>query len=168
MARVRIYRDEAGGDDFPRLCMRCGAPADCDVPQTFAWMPAWVHVLLFVGLLPWLVVSLALRRTMRVVAPMCEAHRGHWRVRKLYVWLGLLWWVAVCVALGVFWDQLPKDVTGPAVMAVLFGGLIWLIVGLVLAQSAIKAADIRERRMDLVGVHKNFATAWKDATREGD
>ncbi len=39
MARIRVYRSEADGEDFPRLCMRCGQPAECDVPQTFAWVP---------------------------------------------------------------------------------------------------------------------------------
>ena len=165
MARIRIYKNEADGEYFPRLCMRCGQPADCDVPQTFAWMPAWVHVLLFVGLAPWLIVALVTRKTMRIVAPMCEAHRGHWRVRKLYIWLGVLFWIGVVVALVVIWDQLPKEATNVAVMCVMFGGLIWLIIGLVLANGAIKASDIRDRGMELVNVHKEFADEWKEEGR---
>ncbi len=74
MAKIRVYRYEAGGNDFPRMCMRCGEPADRDVPQTFSWMPGWVNVLILVGLLPWIVAALVLRKTMRVVAPMCRRH----------------------------------------------------------------------------------------------
>src|SRR4051794_21611027 len=95
MAKIRIYNREANGKYFPRLCKRCGQPADVDVPQTFAWMPGWVHILILVGLVPWFVVCFVMRRTMDVVAPMCLEHAGHWRVRKLYVWLGLVFWLGV-------------------------------------------------------------------------
>jgi hypothetical protein len=61
MAKIRIYRYEADAEDMPRVCMKCGEETDDIRPQTFAWMPAWVHVLLFVGLLPWLLAALLTR-----------------------------------------------------------------------------------------------------------
>jgi hypothetical protein len=162
MARIRVYRKEADGEDFPRMCMRCGQPAECDVPQTFAWMPGWVHVCILFGLLPWLLVALLSRKTMRVVAPMCLEHAGHWRVRKLYVWLGLLFWLAAFVGIAVAADYLPEDLVVPLVFACVMGGLVWLIVGLILMNKAIKATDIRERYVVLVNVDKDFAETWND------
>src|SRR5215470_12291730 len=129
MARIRVYRSEADGEGFPRLCMRCGQPAECDVPQTFAWMPGWVHVFILIGLLPWLIAALVTRKTMHIVAPMCQQHAGHWRVRKLYIWLGLLFWVALFVVIAVFADQLPAGVVEPLIFASLMIALIWLVTG---------------------------------------
>jgi hypothetical protein len=163
VARIRVYRSEADGEDFPRLCMKCGRPAECDVSQNFAWMPSWVHILLLAGWLPWLVVALVTRKTMRVVAPMCRQHAGHWRVRRLYVWLGLLFWLAYAVALVAVGGRLPESAMGPAILFGIFGGLAWLVTAAVFASKAIRASIIREKRMDLVNVHREFADAWNDA-----
>ena len=163
MARIRIYRREADGEDFPRLCMRCGCEADCDVPQTFAWNPGWVWVFIFFGLLPLLIVMLVTRKTMHLVAPMCRDHAGHWRVRKLYVWLGLLFWIAFWIAFAVLDNSLPNAAKGPLVGLGLCGGLIWLVSAAIFANGAIKAAEIRDKGMDLVNVHRDFADAWNDA-----
>lgn len=162
MARIYVSRKEARGDFFPRLCMRCGEPADCEVPHTFAWMPGWVHVLIFFGLGPWLVVALLTRKTMRIVAPMCLAHRGHWQFRRLYVWLGLPGWIGLIFVLIAIWEQLPKDAGGPLVLAVIIGMLVWLVIGLVLANGAVQASNIHDRGMDVVNVHKAFAAAWRE------
>jgi hypothetical protein len=144
--------------------MRCGEPAECDVPHTFAWTPSWVPILLLAGLAPWLIVMLVTRKTMHVVVPMCLRHAGHWRVRLLYLWLGLFFWIAFFIGLGVIWKDLPEEFGTPILLACILGGLAWLIAGAILTKNAIKASDIRERRMELVNVHKDFARAWTDAT----
>ncbi len=162
MARIRVYRNEADGEDFPRLCMRCGEPAECDVSQTFAWMPGWVYVFLLLGVVPLLVVALVTRKSMRVVAPMCLQHAGHWRVRKLFMGLGLFLCIAVFVGLAAVGDQLPDAVIMPAVVVALLGALGWLVGGLILMNGAIKPKVIGARSMDLVNVHRDFADAWND------
>jgi hypothetical protein len=162
MAKIRISRREADGEDFPRLCMRCGREADCDVSQKFAWMPGWVFVFLLFGMLPFLIVALITRKTMLIVAPMCADHAGHWRARKLYVWLGLLFWIAFGIALAALGDELPKDAGAPLVIFGIVGGLVWLISAAVFASGAIKASEIRDKSMDLVNVHRDFADAWND------
>ena len=97
MARIRVYRDETDGELFPEMCIRCGAAADADVDLdvNFAWMPGWVHLFIFMGLLPWLIAALILRKTMRVTLPVCQRHRSHWRNRRLYIGLGFLFAVVV-------------------------------------------------------------------------
>lgn len=168
MARIRVYRPEAGGEQFPRMCMRCGQPAEVDVPQTFAWMPGWVSVLVLLfmvigctGLLIWLVLGLALRKTMRVVSPMCLQHAGHWRVRKLFVWIGLVVWIVLGVALVALSDQIPKDAMGPIILGTFVCLLVWFLTAGVLMNGAIKASEITEKRVDLVNVNKDFADEWR-------
>ena len=160
MAKIRVYRREAGGKYFPRVCMKCGREADCDVPNTFTWMPSWVPFLILLGLAPWLIVALVTRRTMRVAAPMCRGHAWHWRNRTLYVWLGLVFWVGYFVALFAFGDRLPEDAKTPAVLAGIFGGLFWLVTAAVYSNSAIKASLINDRGAELVNVNRDFADEW--------
>lgn len=162
MSRIRVYRREADGEDFPRICMCCGQPAECDVPQTFAWMPGWVHVFILLGLLPWLLAALLTRKTMRVVAPMCLRHAGHWRNRKLYMWLGLLFWIAYFIGLAAYGDRLPESAKGPVILVGIMGGLAWLISAAIYANGAIKAAEIRDKGIELANVHKNFAREWNE------
>jgi hypothetical protein len=166
MAKICVYRYEADGEDFPRLCMRCGQSADCYVPQTFAWMPSWVFVFILFGLLPFLLIALLTRKTMRIVAPMCTQHAGHWRVRKLYVWLGLLFWIGYGIVLVALADEIPNDAQTPLILFGIFGGLIWLVSAAIYANGAIKASEIRNKGMDLVNVHKDFAKAWNNADND--
>jgi hypothetical protein len=166
MALIKVYRDEAGGEFFPRLCMQCGEPADCEVPQTFAWMPSWVHFLILLGLAPWLIVALITRKTMRVTAPMCDRHRGHWRSRKLFIGLGLAFFIALFIGLVAVGNRLPDDVLTPVIASGLLAALIWLIAGLIIMNGAIRAAEILHNRIDLSGVHPEFARAWRDMLRQ--
>jgi len=145
--------------------MRCGKPADGHVRQNFAWMPPWVNILIFVGLAPWLVVALILRKTMRVNAPMCSRHRGHWLTRKLFIGLGLLFWIALAVGLIAFGDRLPKEVVTPLMAFGLFGSLFWLITALLLVRGAIRATEITDDRIELSNVHKEFAHEWREVLR---
>jgi hypothetical protein len=142
--------------------MRCGQPAECDISQTFAWTPSWVMILIFMGLGPWLIVSIMLRRTMRVVVPMCMQHAGHWRNRQLYVWLGLLFWIAYFIALIVGGEHLPEVVKIPVIVFGLCGGLVWLVSAAIYSNNAIKASEIRDKGIELVNVNRDFADEWRD------
>jgi hypothetical protein len=163
MAKIRVYRDEAGGDEFPRLCVRCGEGADGDSTQNFSWVPEWVPILILGGLLPWLLVAMILKKSMRVTLPVCRRHRRHWLRRTLYIWLGLLGWVVAGVLAVVLLPQLPQDAV-PVVLGVLvFGGLLWLIVGVVYTNSGIKPRQITDRWIELKGISPVFAEAWDEA-----
>ncbi|HJZ59452.1 MAG TPA: hypothetical protein VKE74_31195 [Gemmataceae bacterium] len=162
MATIRIYDDETDGELFPRMCLRCGADADHDVSQTFAWMPPWVHILILAGLAPWLIVCLILRKSMRVRVPMCERHRNHWRNRKLLIWLGLLFWVLVGVAGVVLLDRMDRDSANMVLAVGLFGGLFWLVLALILVNQSIRAGEITDRWIELVHVHRDFRDTWNE------
>lgn len=162
MAKIRVYRDEADGAEFPRLCVRCGADADLDRRNTFSWMPGWVNVLILAGLAPWLIVVALMRKTMRVTLPVCHRHRNHWLNRRLYVGLGLFLWVVAAVAAAVMADKILRDAAPAVVGFFVFGGLAWLIGGLVLVHGAVKAGEITDRWIELVKVDRGFADAWEE------
>jgi hypothetical protein len=60
---------------LPAVCVKCGAPADGKpVEKTFYWHPPWVYVLIFLGLLIYVIVALVMRKQMRVRVPFCRQH----------------------------------------------------------------------------------------------
>lgn len=167
MATIRVYRDEADGDEFPRVCVRCGADADADATEKFRWTPGWVIVLIVGGLLPWLIVTVILQKSMAVTMPVCRRHRGHWRNRRLYAGLGFLGWLAVVVAAVAFEDELFKNSADVVLGVLLVGGLVWLVSAALYARSAIRPGKITDRWAELVNVDESFAAAWDDSTRPG-
>jgi hypothetical protein len=168
MATIRIYHDETEGESFPMMCMRCGADTERLVPQTFTWMPSWVHVILFLGLLPWIIVMLVTRKTVRVMVPMCDRHVNHWRNRTLYVWVGLLCWVGLGILLAIVAKDIPDDLVNVVIGLCVFGPLIWLFVGVLLAHGAIRAAEMGDFGLDLAHVNKEFAKEWRIICKEAD
>jgi hypothetical protein len=166
MAKIRVYRDETDGELLPPMCARCGAEPDLERERKFFWNPGWAHLFILLGLLPWLIAILITRKSMWVTLPLCNGHRNHWINRQLYVWLGFLFWVVFAVTLGIEWDDLPKDAGSACLGFLIFGGLIWLFVGLFYVNSAIKASRISDRWIELVGLNRSFAREWNASAEE--
>jgi hypothetical protein len=164
MARIRVFKEETRGEDFPRLCVRCGEAADTDSRQTFAWQPGWVHVFLLCGLFPWLLIMLIMRKTMRVTLPVCHRHRNDWLLRRLFVGLGLLFFVALGIGLAILDGQLPNDAVNIAAAVFIGGFLAWIITAAILASTAVRAGEITADSIDLVGVSKKFADEWRESS----
>jgi len=164
MARILIYRDETDGDYFPHRCVCCGVETERQVKNTFTWMPAWVNILILAGLMPWLIVALVMRKSMRISLPICDRHRGHWRARRMYVWLGLLLWIAYTITLSMLFKQLPEDFANAGIVILIFGVLIWLMLGMVYTNSGISAREITDKWAELGKVNDLFAKEW-DATK---
>ena len=161
MAKIRVYRDERDGEQFPDICMRCGAEVDQLLSVRFAWMPGWAHLFIFAGALPWLLACLILRKSMTVEVPVCRDHANAWRNRRLFLYLGLLFWVVVGIALAAGWDELPEGARMPAGAFALFGSLIWLLTAAIYLSSGIKPSRITDRFIELVGTNKEFAWEWE-------
>jgi hypothetical protein len=168
MATIEVLRREVDGETFPTMCMRCGADTERLVSQTFSWMPGWVYILLFCGILPWLIVSLVLRKSVRVMVPMCDSHVNHWRNRILFVWVGLFCWVISGIVFIAIADDLSKGVAYPITAAFVFGILLWLIVGLISAFGAIRASEISNFGLELINVNRDFAREWRIECEDAD
>jgi hypothetical protein len=125
-------------------------------------MPGWVNLLIFLGCLPWLIVVLVTRKTMAVRLPVCDRHRNHWLVRKLFIWLGLVFWIVAGLGLAVLDRHLDNAVVYPAATVLAGGILMWLVAGLILANGGVRAGEITNDWIDLVGVDRSFADAWKE------
>ncbi len=165
MAKAHFGRREVEKFDLPPLCMKCGQPTDHRVSKRFAWHPGWVMILIFVGLLVYVIVAIILTKRMRLSIPMCSRHLNHWLLRNLIILLGFglfgtLGIAAVYLTIQKQHEDLIKYLYGVAI----FGGLAWLIVSGVIVSNSIRPSQITDRGMTLINVNKEFRDAW-DAIR---
>lgn len=163
MARVTITRQEAERGLLPPLCALTGVPTEDSKRKAFLWQPGWVAVLILAGLLPYLIVSLVMRKTMTVNLPLVREKHGHWMWRTLVGVGAVLLSIALMVGAGVVGSNRGSDQLSGALFAVgIIGFLVALIVWLVLNGSCIRPAEITDRDITLVGVHRNFVDALED------
>ena len=164
MATVKLYDDEVGEGQLPRICMRCGAPADLQKRKTFSWCPGWVHVLIFVGLLPWVIVMLVLTKRKTVYVPLCHMHKNHWFVRTTITLSGLavvfgFFVLTVALLITDSRDLDSSHLGGYFCVGTLGLLLVLIIVAAIMQSSSIRPSEITARRITLVGVAKEFKEA---------
>jgi hypothetical protein len=166
MATVRLSRYEVEEQLLPAVCLQCGAPATRERRKAFSWYPPWINLLIFVGLIPFLIVALVLTKRMTMHAPFCEEHRNHWNWRSWFVWLGLmlvmfLGFGAVVVAIILANRGVVNGDTmvGLACVGTLLIGLIWLVAAAIIQQTAIRPTEITDRRLTLTNVSDYFIDA---------
>lgn len=167
MARVRLRRSTAERGDLPPACMRCGEPSTVVKARTFSWHPSWVYVLLVAGVLPFLIVALIMTQRIRVLVPLCDAHKNHWLTRNLVIWtsfFGLAVLGAGSLILmgengpGRGNDPLPGYLCGGVVVCL----IIWVFVAAVLQTTAIRPAEVTDGGVTLIGVGERFVEAVRE------
>lgn len=125
---------------LPDRCIRCNAPANgYRLKRKLSWCyPAW-HLFLVCNLLIWILVVVAVSKRATIQVGLCELHR---RRRRRLIASG---WLLALAGLGCF--VLVIDVRSePAVAGGLFGGIVLLIAGIVLA--GIVSPPVTVRKMD--------------------
>lgn len=144
MALVRLERHEAEGGYLPAVCMRCGAEATCQRRQDFkaanaagAPVQTWI------------------------IGPLCDAHRGHWRMRALAVPLTLITLgIAFC---GGMIGAIKAD-AGAGTAQIIFlvagiGFIGWVVMSTVLHYTSIRLRTFDFDSLELTGVAEEFAGA---------
>jgi hypothetical protein len=139
--------------------MVCGGEAHDVVSKKLSWSPGWVWILLFFGLLPFLIVALITTKRALLVAPMCPAHKGHWTKRTValllsfFALIGLL--VFVIQADGKPWQT-------ALIFGFIFSLIAWVIVAIGLSMTAIRPRSITDSEIILVNVSSRFIDALVD------
>jgi hypothetical protein len=173
MAQVRLHVREADGH-LPMVCMRCGEPATTTKSKNMSWCPPWVIVLIVASLLPYLIVALILTKRATVRAPFCEQHRWHWLWRLLVILASLFFVLFAGIAtIIVMASTRPQGgaggadaLRGFACVASLALFLAWLILALILQNTAIRPREITDTEILLTGVSEAFVEAVEEADRE--
>jgi len=138
------------GASLPPFCVKCGAPATEHIQKSFKWHSPWLALLVFLGLLPYLVVVFAAQKSCQVVVPICDAHQKR---RRNYLWIGLALLVA-CLPVA---DWIGTLAGRGGWLALAF--LVLLIASLVFLmplRSLLSPQHIDETRAIFKGAGENF------------
>jgi hypothetical protein len=88
------------GMALPPSCVRCGARSTAPLRRAFLWHAPWVYLLIVLGLVPYAILALALRKRIDLIVPLCAAHRARRRNLILLGWLMALGGIAAVFAFG--------------------------------------------------------------------
>jgi hypothetical protein len=161
--RLRIDRHQDVIDDVPHVCMKCGADAVLEKKTQFAWYPPWIWVLLFAGVLPYIILVMVLTRRQRVVVPLCDQHKNHFLFRRIFRalgYVGLFFGAPGIFVLGFALS--PRRGELASFLCVGWMGLIFLyFFGLEVWAlfTKIRPSEITDREIVLTNVSPEFAIA---------
>jgi hypothetical protein len=152
-------------DDLPDTCMKCGADARHRVTRTFNWVPPWIIVTAFGGLLLYVILATVLRKSYTVAVPLCDDHKGHWSNRVLLNLGSLVVLVGGSIGLAVLVGNLatqPDDVMPFLIFLVIGAFVAWLVVVVAANATSIRPEEITDQGIRLTGVCSGFIDAYHD------
>lgn len=169
MANVTLSNGETEHGILPRVCCRCGKPADAEKNANFGWYPHWVLWLLLINVGVFGFVAMILRREKTVCLPVCADHNSFWKGPEIFVTISLVG--AVIVPIGVADLMAGKPQRSDYFLATLLVCLVWgvfaLIIGAVWRQRYIRITNMTDETISLKNLHADFVTAL-EADRDHD
>jgi hypothetical protein len=164
MPEVRLGRFEVEKDLLPMICMRCGAPATLRKKKQFTWYPSWVSILLFAGVLPYIIVVRIMMKKMRVSVPLCDAHSLHFIWGTVVVPLTLLALIVFTCGIpftlgAIVGGRIVDDIMGLLCLSFGAGLVAWFIAMVVVNEISIHPTEITDNSITLKGVAESFADA---------
>ena len=130
--RIVATRDIDLGDS----CVKCGAACEgWRWNKTLYWHEPWVYVLIIPGILIYAICAMVLRKSARVSAGLCPAHRKRRNIGMLIVWLLSLLGVACIIGGPVLAGNYDSPAAG--VTGVLLAFALW-IVAVILGNSRVR------------------------------
>lgn len=158
MAEVKLGRLEAEEGELPPLCLRCGQPAVVYKRRKLAGQPAWTYPLLLFMIWPFLIVSLLVRRRIRVLAPLCSTHQYYWRRRRRIAIAATIIYALLMVL--VFLLCLNADANSGPFGSLWFvfwvAGVLLLLLVYLVRYHGICVTDITEESVTLTGISPIF------------
>jgi hypothetical protein len=159
MARVRFSGRATRRGALPMVCMVCGDDADVRLRKRFSWHPPWVIVLIFTGLLPYVLVAFLLTKSKAVDVPMCSRHQHYWLFKFLIV--AGLFVVTLFAAFGLLALAVANDLGGWVCFTIIFFFVAWLVATFLVQQFALRPVEITDDSITLGNVHEDFVEEWE-------
>jgi hypothetical protein len=160
MAKVQVPAHWVGHSYLPSICARHGGPATGSQQRKFyTRAPAWSYVLLLTGLLPFAIVTLAIRTTVPSRVPscgQCSADRRRFVIAVISLWVGT---VAI-IALGI---QIGSD----ALVLLGFFAIVLDLIACFTGDFFRVGGHVSQDRawVNFKGAHDSFAAAINDGLR---
>jgi hypothetical protein len=153
------------GAEFPDRCVKCNSPAmGYRLKRDLSWHPQLLYLMIiFPGLLFYVIVALIVRKTAKIQVPLCRRHRAARRRDIAIGWMGSLAGIAMMFSAAVVSDSLPEP--GGAVFVI--AGIVTLLVAII--YGATLARVVVPQRIDtnlvwLKGVCPAFLATLPDAS----
>ncbi|MCA9645886.1 MAG: hypothetical protein H6718_27475 [Polyangiaceae bacterium] len=156
------YHAEQDGDNlvidktatFPKVCLKCGSKEVTSFQDhLFQYNPPYVFILIFLCTLPGLIAMLVLRKTAKMVIPLCSECDARWRSGKVMAMVGI--GVLLLGILGPYFLGSPEML----LLGFLVGiGAFLAIIFLKVNPAMLRARKIDDSRVTIIGIHP-------DATR---
>lgn len=141
---------------LPDRCVKCNAFVDGErLTKRLSWHHPAIYLLIFTGLLIYLIVALILSKRATVALGICEEHRRKRRYGMLIGWMLFLGGIMGAI-LGIAYDYIGIMTIGFLLIPV---GLVWLI----LAARFVNVKKIDDRFVWLKGVNREYLAtlpAW--------
>ncbi len=150
------------GCALPPNCMKCNAPiGDNYLKKTFRWHSPWLYVLVFFGLILYMIVALIVQKKSKIEIPLCSKHRS-WRT-KMHITGAILlvaWIPALLILNGL---NVDAGTTALLCIGIAFSGFVVLgIVGM-----SIAPIYIDEMRTEIKGASEEFLSSLPMKGRHG-
>jgi hypothetical protein len=160
MAKVQVPAHWVGQSYLPPICARHGSPATSFRQAKFyTKAPPWTYVFILIGLLIFVIVTLAIRTTVPCRLPtcsQCSVDRRRFIAGVLSMWLA----TALAIGLGI---QIGSD----ALVILGFLAIVFDLIACFTGDYFRVGGHVSQDRawVNLKGVHDNFAAAINNAVR---
>ena len=110
---------------LPLYSIRCGRPADTNtLSKKFSRHPQWIYFFILIAIFTYIIVALAMRRSISLQIPLCSAHLKKYKALRFASAVLLLGCIAEMVVAG---NYLQEPYMGWGIAA----GLLAKVAGLV-------------------------------------
>ena len=113
------------GSQLPSYCIKCGGPARTVLQKKMYWHPSWLVLLIFFGVLPYLLVVSLMRTRMDLSLPLCTLHREkHKNLRRAAVAI-LLAAAALFISCFYLSESNAAIALSLGLVGILVAGIVW-------------------------------------------
>lgn len=137
---------------LPGVCMKCGSH---DAPnrrnQQFVWTPPWVFIFFLISPIIGAIIMVFVQKKGRLLLPLCTPCNDRWKAGAWMLGLSVLWLIIGLISgIALSANDLPE-----VGVPLLVSGIIFFIVGIVMAQGRfLRASKVDERMITLRDVNQ--------------
>lgn len=151
------------GVALPNHCVKCGnAPVEPWLELTFSWHDPALYLVLFLGILPYVIVSAFVAKKVTLSVPLCVVHKEKRRKRLWTGWLLLVGCIPLSVGMSFVGNEAASSLA------------IWLGIGLFAAgiiflrsAAPLKARHIGRSSAEFSGACNAFLISIEQSTTLG-
>lgn len=127
--------------ELPNQCLKCNGPTNGRrLKRQLSWHPQGYYLIVLFNLLVYILVAMVVRKTAKVLIPICELHRRR-RIRAIALgWLLSLGGIAVIIG-GATSGTARNETASGVILAI---GFVMIVVGLVYGMAGSRVCTVHK------------------------